>query len=154
MPSEIEKSYAAGLFDGEGHICISYSSGRLNSYKNKYPRYQMRVIVGQNSKIAVKWLFNRYGGSLKRYTHKRSYGDKLPYGRWDWILSTNGAVIFLRDILPYLLLKKDEAELAISFQESMMITGRQKLSDNVIEFRKNCFIKIRELRKAKNAVDR
>ena len=148
MPSEVEKAYAAGFFDGEGHICISYTSGNPKSLKSKYPRYSMKVQVGQASRGPVEWLQRIFGGTaVKKKMYKSSYNDRYIYPRWDWTLSTNQAADFLRQIIPYLTLKKEEAEIALSFQNSMMITGRAKLPQNIIDFRKKCFEEIRYVRK-------
>jgi hypothetical protein len=45
-------AYAAGLFDGEGHIAITYTSG-YGVGKSRYPRYQLAVSMSQNSKKSL-----------------------------------------------------------------------------------------------------
>jgi hypothetical protein len=143
-------AYAAGLFDGEGHIAIVFSKGSGEG-KDKYPRFFLQVSMSQNSKEAVEWLSENYGGSIRFVKGKRSY-DRGTYQRWNWSLSTNQAALFLKTIFPYTLIKSDEIKIAIEFQETMDPTrGRGRTPAQIIEFRRDCFDRIRACRKEKVA---
>lgn len=148
--SSSDLAYAAGLFDGEGHICIYYStSGRT---KKSYPRYGLRVQIGQTEIAAIKWMHETFGGNVTRSRHKISYKSG-NHERWNWTVATGRAAQFLRATRPFLKLKGDEADIAIAFQASMMITGRQTLPENVVAFRKDCYEEIRAIRHKKRALN-
>lgn len=112
-----EASYAAGLFDGEGHIGIVYRKANLDSINRKshYDRYSMSCSMSQNNGEAISWLTTVFGGSKKFVTGKRGY-DQGTYRRWNWVLSANQALRFLCIIRPYLIVKSAEADIAIEFQ--------------------------------------
>jgi hypothetical protein len=94
-PSLSDVAYAAGLFDGEGTICIAFVSANPNkSRKAKYARYSLRVSIGQTDVESVKWMHDVFGGSLHQSTHKISYKDGRS-ARWNWTLSCNSAAEFL-----------------------------------------------------------
>ena len=100
-------NYMAGIFDGEG--CISIGKHKKRGHWNA--AYSLKVaIVMCNAYIPNLFQF-AFGGKV--YTQNRG-GRYLP--EWHWAIAANKAVEFLKILLPYLRLKKDEAELAIRFQ--------------------------------------
>src|SRR4051812_24103916 len=96
-------SYAAGFFDGEGcvQIRVSYPRGTKS--------YSMRLQVSQVDVRPLEMLQQRWGGSLRLEPHR-------PRPIWRWCLQAHQAQAFLEEILPYLVVKRDQAEIAISFQ--------------------------------------
>ena len=85
-------AYTAGIIDGEGCIYISKQS---------------------NDEWLCQWLKFTWGGSIYRIEPKKERWSIA----WDWTIQTNQAYIFLKTILPYLQLKRQQAEIAIKFQE-------------------------------------
>lgn len=108
--SKEEKAYIAGLFDGEGHVFIT---------EDKRPNYKtslhiLRTGVTNTHKETIEWLFSKFPTTLsKRVRHKEHPKWKPCYF---WEASSNLAKDFLETILPYLRIKKRQAELAIEFQ--------------------------------------
>ncbi len=109
-------AYTAGIVDGEGSIFIA---------KHKSPRCKlgytldMKVSVVNTDEWLTLWLESQYGG--------RSYPKKLIDGNkpaFEWIISGSHALDFLEEIVPYLCLKKHQAEIAISFQKKKHWGGR------------------------------
>lgn len=137
-------AYAAGLFDGEGHIAITHRKG--GKHARDYERYDMYVELSQKKPDLVLWLKETFGGHASLVKGKRSY-DRGTYERWDWVVTNTRAAEFLASILPYLKGKHAEATLALEFQATMSPT-RKPVPDNVIEFRRECHQRIRDLRKA------
>src|ERR1039458_8918763 len=109
--------YVAGLFDGEGSIGV---------YRYQGGRFALKTQVVQNiypeSKVVFLLLKQRWGGSASPQ-HSAS-------GKWkfNWQLSTSKACRFLEDILPYLRLKREEAEVAIKWQRSKPEPSRNKVT--------------------------
>lgn len=102
-------AYAAGIVDGEGCIGI-----RRKVQQGRFLSYDMRVSVGMANEWLPKWLRFAFGGSLTYYKSKQ----KNRQDQWAWRITSNQALGFLKLILPYLTIKRPEAELAIAFQEA------------------------------------
>ena len=98
-------AYTAGIVDGEGCTCITFTSGK---------RLCMSVSVTSTDEWLCQWLKMQYGGSvhlMKTQKPNWKHGHR-------WWLASKQASEFLRLILPYLNLKRPQAELAISFQQN------------------------------------
>uniref|UniRef100_A0A6M3JES2 Putative HNH homing endonuclease n=1 Tax=viral metagenome TaxID=1070528 RepID=A0A6M3JES2_9ZZZZ len=113
-------AYTAGIIDGEGYIGIKYT-GRKSGRRYR----TLRVEVGNTNKILIDWLQLHYGGS---YYQAKSKPQNRQY--WKWGLSAKQAAAFLEKILPYLLIKKYEAALAIEFQKNKHY-GRGKTEEAI-----------------------
>ena len=113
--SKIDLAYTAGIIDGEG--CIRIGQRRLHSN-------YIGVGVGSTSEWLINWLQFKYGGSV--YSKKPWLANQKP--QWGWDLRTRQAGDFLRMILPYLKLKRPQAELALAFQSRRRYRGHQPMS--------------------------
>jgi len=98
-------AYTAGIIDGEG--CILIDQAKNKRYKAGY-RNELRVRVGNNSEWLCRWLKMQFGGHI-------AYHAQEHY--WIWGVGTKQAASFLETILPYLQLKRYQAEIAIEFQK-------------------------------------
>lgn len=111
------RKYLAGFFDGEGSIGI-YCEKKGNR------GFSLKTQLVQNSSLAVDslidYLISRYGGSPGR--------GFSPNGnaKYNWRLCGDLAVTFLEDIYPHLILKKEQAEMAIAWQKQRPLTRRDK----------------------------
>lgn len=106
MTEQESIAYCAGLFDGEG--CISI--GRYRKGRNGYAKLQ--IIVVQKRTDCIDFLIKVFGGN-RRMVQRRNGKDIY----WRWVLWANKSVEFLSKLLPYLIEKKDQAVLAIEFQQ-------------------------------------
>jgi len=112
--------YAAGFFDGEG--CVNCSSGRKNSPF-------IRILVVNTNLEVLKVFQNFWGGDInKNYKPKEHW--KQAY---TWRLSHKSALKFLSDILPYLIVKKEQAELAIKFGSIRPGKGNKWSENSLLE---------------------
>lgn len=94
--------WAAGFIDGEG--CI-----RINSYTSrKSTLYNIVLKVSQKKKEPLEILVSLFGGKIGKYGQRNIY---------QWQVTNKMANEALKSLLPYLILKKEQAELALSFQE-------------------------------------
>lgn len=102
----MDLSYVAGFFDGEGSIGI---------YKNGSGNYFLRTQMTQNINPVVTEVFTelheRWGGNLSLMRHDR-YQRGTAY---NWQLNGKRAADFLREVLPLLRLKREQAEVAINW---------------------------------------
>lgn len=122
---ETEKAYLAGIIDGEG--CIT-----INRYlqKGRAPIYRPFVQITNTSPALKKWLNERFP--------ERTYWRTVTRQGWKdiyrWMLSGNRQVmVFCREISPYLIIKKEQAELVaqgyIHLSEEERAVLWQKLHD-------------------------
>lgn len=144
IPNREDLAYAAGFFDGEGHICISFATAR-KSRGHAYDRYMMSVSMSQNDPAALQWLAAKFGGNARQIKASRSY-DKKIYQRWDWSLTCRNAMEFLLLLRPFLKVKGEQADIAIEFQRTMDVRHNPTPPD-VVEKRKELYGRIRAVRK-------
>jgi hypothetical protein len=102
---EFTLAYAAGLMDAEG--CFSIYKPKENG---KTTSYQARIVLSSVELALVKWLVETFGGF---YTSHRPKKGRVWY-QWN-INSHKAASKFLSGILPYLKIKKSEAEVLEEF---------------------------------------
>jgi hypothetical protein len=114
--AESEKAYAAGFFDGEGHITIA--ARKVKEAKGLC--YTMRIGASQNNARPLSWLQHRWGGTVNAVKRKTTRGNTT----YVWMCFTSGAEKFLRDVLPYLQVKRRRALIALAFQRSMFVPGQ------------------------------
>lgn len=117
-PTAIDHAYAAGLFDGEGCVMIararSGTAPRGSTTKRIYHRLDLSV--GQVDRRPLLWLQTRYGGRIDPVPKKRGIGEQLC---WQWRLGPRAAEMFLRQVLPYLIVKREQAEVALTFRATI-----------------------------------
>ena len=110
LAKETELAYAAGFFDGEGWITIE--TRRLKNQPNI--NWRLRIGAGQDSVEPLLIFQEIWGGTIIKA--KTRANGKTSH---QWWLSTNMASRFLRDVLPYLIVKRRQAEIAIEFRNGI-----------------------------------
>lgn len=106
--------YVAGLFDGEGCIIIA---------RQEFPnhvRYQLHVHIAMSDPRALIAVQKECGGSFHWGTQRKNPAHRPLHS---WHVTSRAALDFLRRVEPYLIVKRDEAKLAIEFQEGMCHWG-------------------------------
>ena len=117
--NEVELSYLAGLFDGEG--CISV----VREIRRNKEKVKLAAEVGM-TEIAPLYIFNRvFGGSIITRAPRKS-GHKEIYR---WRVQGTKAQLFLKSMEPYLIVKKEKAILGLSLANYI---GLQSPNKNVI----------------------
>ncbi len=101
-------AYAAGIFDGEGYVDI-YSATPPKASKS--PSFLIRVIISQKDGRLINWLESNFKGHV--YSARKE--GKYPIYRWD--SRAQNALNFLKAIQPFVVVKKDQVDLAIKFEE-------------------------------------
>jgi len=115
-------AYLAGLFDGEGNIII------MKSHKEKLnPGYSLRVALSNSSVVLmsmVEQFREVFNFSINYHPfidgHKHVY-ELRAYGA--------NAAVMLKTILPYLIIKREEAGIALEFYEKYG-DGRGRRADS------------------------
>jgi len=102
-------AYAAGIIDGEG--CIgAYNVRQATSTKSPYAQVTIRVAM--TSPLALKRLQSLFGGTLR--AKKRINVKRMVF---DWCVRNRHAEAALRQLLPYLCEKREQAEVALALAE-------------------------------------
>lgn len=100
-------AYIAGIIDGEG--CISIERRRYA--EGKYKKI-VSLTVSNTEEWLCQWLKLSWGGRIRIRIDKRE--NHLPL--YNWVVYRAKAIEVLKVILPYLKIKKPQAEIAIGFQ--------------------------------------
>ena len=135
-----EVAYIAGFFDGEGTINLQ-THHRNNAAKTTTFHLKFRI-TNTNKEILdfIKFFF----GVGKIYEMKR-YSLKHKVA-WSYELNGHDAAFAIKILLPYLVVKKEQAKLALKFAATLGPRyAAKKLDVEVVEFRLGIGNRISEL---------
>lgn len=129
------RAYIAGVLDCDGSIYIARTSARI---------YQLRVAVYNSKEQLVGWFKDKLGGNcnnIKRTGAKRSR-------EFCWFVSSLAAAEVISLALPYLVVKRKQALLALEFASTIGgISGGQQLPKPIVDLRAKIYKQICELNK-------
>jgi hypothetical protein len=108
-------AYLAGLVDGEGCIAICQDS-RNTSYF-----FVMLSIANRDGGI-MDWLIGTFGGSVYHKSNKGFNGERIPI--YEWRVYREKATPILKRSLPFLRIKKRQAEVWLRMAERLHRAGR------------------------------
>lgn len=126
---KLSKEYLAGFLDADGSICITKSQP-INRNPNhiRNPNHMLLVnFVSSNKKILIT-IARTYGKSVHKYS--KSTNKLAKKKLFQWGLTASNALKFLEDLLPFLIIKKEQAKLGIEFQ-------KYKNKNNINMYREN-----------------
>lgn len=103
-------AYTAGIIDGEGCISIYHFKSKTSS---RGYALVLEVSVTNTNEWLIHWLHFTFGGNVGPMKSKRPRSRDAFY----WRLLSKKAAEFLDLIMPYLKIKKPQAEIGIKFQE-------------------------------------
>jgi len=105
---QTDLAYIAGILDGEGSISITNRSTGI-----KLQGHSLSVSVINTNEWICKWLHFNLGGYCRVRVNGLGWGKR---DIWEWNVQARKALYFLELVLPYLRIKRPQAELAILFQ--------------------------------------
>ena len=122
MSSIADLAWAAGIIDGEGCIILVRHKA---SAKRKTDSWLLRVDVGNCDARMLKKLLSLFGGHVVK---KLLRSDKyMP--QWRWYCNGPTAVSTLNSVLPYLVCKREQAEVALLSRA--YLRGKHESGNNV-----------------------
>lgn len=130
------RGYVAGVLDCDGSIWISREKTK------SLPRYTLRIAVSNTRKGLPDFFVEHFGGKCSNY-EKRSNKWKDEYR---WGAASLPAAEVIRAALPYLVIKRRQAILALEFA-STIVPGQQRLPDSWREMRERIYQEMVELNK-------
>jgi hypothetical protein len=128
---DVDLAYIAGFFDGEGSITIHHNAGK--SPRGLSPNHTLQVSVANTDPRVIVWLRDCFGG--------RTVMRPSKVAKWrhvlQWIVRSNAAAEFLKAILPFLRMKREQAEIAIIFQGGKTGYRKKPLSVEAVQARED-----------------
>lgn len=133
--TSLELGYVAGILDGEGTIGI---------YRDRQWRgttyWNARLSVTSTDYRLIAWLKERLGGYIDVH-HQMRTDSRKPYSRWTLrkIADVTGLLLLVE---PYLIIKRDHAQLALAFlrtKERLITQGKtpvKETADIMFSFKK------------------
>lgn len=134
VPTDTDLAWAAGFIDGEGHIGINMAGDST----------QMAVSVSNTDLRSIKRFAELFGGKL-HYTTPGT-GGKRPVHYWR--AAGHGAAGVLRQVYPYLVIKKEQADVAFDYAATLLPPGKRGLDLSTRETRAALMYRLRSIRKA------
>ena len=111
----INPQYVAGFVDGEGSIGLNGITRDRNN--RRYTRIQAYIQVSQRDIRPLEALKHDYGGNIS--IRKPTKQNKQTGLQYVWYIASHERIIrFLSDIVPFMIVKKAQAELLLKFCES------------------------------------
>lgn len=104
-------AYTAGFFDGEGTIVIDTKNPSLK-WKRKSPSHSVRVSLTNTDAQSVCDLLTLFGGHVSKVAKQAEHHKQA----WRWKISSRKATAFLALVEPYLVIKQEQAKVALEFQ--------------------------------------
>lgn len=106
MSDKAKYGYLAGIIDGEG--CIAIGAGQKETCIN----YNALVLVQNTSKVLIDWLQHNFGGQV--YLSKKE--TERTKAAWMWRITKKKDIeILLLAVLPYLIVKREQAKILLNF---------------------------------------
>lgn len=123
--SKIQWSYLAGIFDGEGSVFLRRA---YNKY-GKQRSYSLTITVVCGTHLdSIEKIGNMVGKTNIETIN--GYGNKRYAGRIR--LHNKEALIFLKGVKPYTLIKKEQTDLGIKFQKEKGTRGTRLTPERAI----------------------
>lgn len=139
--SEMDWARLAAFIDGEGCITISKTKG----YRVQY----MKVFIANTDPRLMVWLRDNFGGTVNGKPRTNREKHKPCYV---WTVSSQMAWIILLCCMPYFIIKREQAEVALAFQRTMtrkrqwVDGGPMRLPDDTLAFRNQCLDELKRLK--------
>lgn len=140
-----ELAWAAGLFDGEGHVAIGTSRPHNT---NRSQIYYMFVALNMTDPAAVSRFHTIVGvGSIRAVTKQPSTkNNNARKTLYMWRATTQEAAVCLEKLLPYLCNKRPQAEIALAYQASMKWRGRIPVTAEELARRHDVYETLRSMK--------
>lgn len=138
MWKESEIAYLAGIIDGEGSIYVQRRKTKTGwSY---FPRFQ---VVNTNRKL-MEWIHQTFGGLIydkPRIKHNPKWKMQI-----EWFTTRSLLDQLLPLLIPFLIIKTNQAKIMIEFRNSFKNTRRGEIvPEEIQEYRLSCMCRIKEL---------
>jgi len=138
----VEKTFAyiAGIFDGEGCLMV----GKYPNKGNKNLGYRSFMSLANTNIPLLVYVKGIIGGKIVKQSIKGRYAGSFCY---TLTLSSNEVRKCLPNLINYLIVKKEQAEVLLSFLERQANNASAPVSDELLNFYESCYQKLKDLKK-------
>ena len=140
-PTVEELAYVAGFIDGEGCVHGHWAMARGSKVKIG----TARLTVGSTNLDVLLFCQKLFGGSISKRDIPRPRATKVS---WAWCIGSQATVRCLEMILPYLIVKRPEAEVAIELGKYVRPRGHVPLSEDELKARALLVVELFRLKRA------
>jgi hypothetical protein len=134
--SETDRAYLAGLFDGEGTI----------GFYNYRSRHESTVMITNADPRVMSWLLDKTGYGNVHSRLKPEYRRRHGIHHWR-ICGKSRVQDFLEAVLPFLIIKKDQAVLLLQLWAAEQ-SGKNKITADVKNRRDSAVVMLKLLKTA------
>lgn len=144
---EVRLGYIAGILDGEGSIMIQRQASKSFMKQREergcfYPHYSPAIRIGMLEKTPLDFIVE--ATQIGKVYKEKPYHRKRPMFRW-MIRSKEEITKFLIPLIPCLLVKKQQAELCLTFVKEWVSHNGIRLTPEVIAQREGAWLQMRKL---------
>ena len=107
-------AYTAASIDMDGCICLSRTTLQTSA-GNPYFGYDLKVSVANQDLKVMRWFVRYFGGEFRPKSKNSSKLTDNPGFEWFVSGGYKKIEIFLLGILPYLIIKREQANIALQF---------------------------------------
>ena len=127
-------AYIAGIIDGEGTLCVGkYSTG------NKNLSYRPYFAIANTYVPMLEYIKSIIGGKIVEQGKGR--------GCYSLTLTADKIRRWLPEILNHLVVKRDQAEVLLSFLDRQANNASAPISEDLLNFYESCYQKLKVLKK-------
>lgn len=135
----------AAFIDGEGCILSACSVHKDPKFAGTRTRYEyIRVVVTNTDPRLSKWILETFGGHIIDHSNNKQR-NKNWKPCFFWQVSCAKAARILTGCRPYLILKGEQADVAMALQDTMIYSGRRGTPQSVVDHRAELQGKLRVL---------
>lgn len=127
---KIEWARLAAFLDGEGHITIARQTSSWRKNRSPHPcQHVAHVSISNTDPRLPMWLRDTFGGSqVEQQKHAKNPNWKDIF---HWRVTGKNASLILRGCYQYLILKRDQADIALAFN-SLLENGSYRGTRNSV----------------------
>lgn len=134
-------AYIAGVLDGEGTLIV----GKYRRSGNRYLGYRGFMSIANTNIPMLLHIKGIIGGKI--CAQKKTTGPYLGSVCYNLYLNTHQIREQLPKILPFLVAKKEQAEVLLDFLGRQASNASAPVSDELLDFYESCYQRLKELKK-------
>jgi len=141
-------AYLAGILDGEGSFLIGCYT---KNPKTGTPHFHTMIQVSSTDAILIDWLVENFGGRKAYYTAKQTPKNSRR-AVFRWTIHSDRVKHICETTMPYLVIKKNQAQIMIDMRNTFERTrmqkgqqGTQPIEPDILKLRYELFNQLKSL---------
>lgn len=135
--TETEKSYIAGIIDGEDSIML------IKYHSNEFP--SPCVSIASTTMELLEWVKKTVGAGV--IIHKKNYKPEIHKECYSYVLKFDAAINLMKDIYPYLIIKVKKKRAKLIIDKYKSVTPRNgRYSDEMLILKEQFYKEFMEIK--------